>query len=590
MLLLAAACSSSSDDAGATSAENAECAPGDSDGGAPSDDTPKADVLEPSRLLRRASLALRGTSPTDAELDALAAAGDADAQRRFVGTFVDQTLGMPVFYRTMFEFAREWFNTPLMAATADEPEYGAEQQRSVVPCAAGTAKAGALYYYRHHDDPCDGLNADGTPVLQLQVEAWWAPGTMTTLIGDAANTEARALASPGYNDPTMIDCAPGPEGACGCGPHAVGCHFDDKAPGMQEYVWYNPEAQRRLLADEPARLFAHIAWYDRPATDLIANTYSVAPTKLQVAYVRQGIASGALQLLDDDRWWQPAKFSSAPTDPEHAPADPAGWREFQVPDRNPYILADRDYHFDPRVEAGPMRGMPAAGMLTSLGFLDGLPRERLRAARALENLACEQLSPPEGLTFNPYQRDPYSEGPCQHCHKRIDPAAVHFKRWGRTGYASEGWGATFPMPGIGPNWHWPKSWRTSDYPYDRDPWSQWNRWYTHDTGMTPVSQAQIDANPEVVFIDFLVPEQTLLGQRGDGTVGPLGFAKIIIAAGAFDRCVVRKIHGQIMGRDIDPTTEAGYLDVLTEQFVASGRRVRPLVKALTQSDLFQRGL
>ncbi|MCY1015775.1 hypothetical protein [Pyxidicoccus sp. MSG2] len=57
----------------------------------------RSDVLAPSRLLRRASLALRGIPPTDAEY----AEQDAAAQRAFVDTFVDRTLQQPVFYRTM---------------------------------------------------------------------------------------------------------------------------------------------------------------------------------------------------------------------------------------------------------------------------------------------------------------------------------------------------------------------------------------------------------------------------------------------------------------------------------------------------------
>ncbi|MFY2560758.1 hypothetical protein ACN469_24350 [Corallococcus terminator] len=45
-----------------------------------------------------------------------------------------------------------------------------------------------------------------------------------------------------------------------------------------------------------------------------------------------------------------------------------------------------------------------------------------------------------------------------------------------------------------------------------------------------------------------------MGQTSDGTVGPLGFAKMILASGSFDRCVVRHLHAQVVGRDIDPTT------------------------------------
>jgi len=94
----------------------------------------------------------------------------------------------------------------------------------------------------------------------------------------------------------------------------------------------------------------------------------------------------------------------------------------------------------------------------------------------------------------------------------------------------------------------------------------------------------------VVFIDFLPPDQTLLGEVSDGTVGPLGFSKLIIKSGAYDRCVVRRLHQFVLGRDIDPAKETGYLDLLTAQYVADGRKARPFVKHLTQSELFRRGL
>jgi hypothetical protein len=108
--------------------------------------------------------------------------------------------------------------------------------------------------------------------------------------------------------------------------------------------------------------------------------------------------------------------------------------------------------------------------------------------------------------------------------------------------------------------------------------------------MTPVTEAEAEANPEAIFIDFLPPDQTLLGQVSDGTVGPLGFAKMVVASGAFDRCVVRQLHKQVVGRDIDPTTEVGYLDALTATFVDNGRRARPFIKHLTTSATFRSGL
>lgn len=562
---------------------------------------PGTDVLSPLRLLRRASLSLRGTAPTDAEMAELLAAGDATAQSAYVESYVDKLLQHPKFYRTMFELGRDWLNVPMIANSADEPEYGPQQQRSLQRCPSGTPKAGAWHYGRDFaniymveapEDACSGVTATGAPVATRTLEPWWAPGTMVTLVGQAANTSTTGkYAANGAH--VTIQCNGRPEGDCGCGPGAVRCHADyGTYRGWQDYAYWNETGQRRQLSEEPARLFAHLAWYDRPATDLITASYSVGTTNVQAAYVMQGIEGGAVSLVNDDSWWQPAKYMSAAVDPEHTAGDANAWREFQVADRNPFLIADRSYHYDPRTETTPMRGIPAAGMLTTPGFLNGLPRERLRAARAMENLACEIFAPPSGVTFNPYVRDPYNEGPCQHCHKRIDPAAIHFKRWGRTGAAQEGYGAHFLMPDIGTAgvWKWPKAWRTGAYPFDREPWSQWNRWYVADTGLTPVPQALIDQRPEAAFIDFLDPDKSLMGQRSDGTVGPLGFAKLIVAAGAFDRCVVRKLHTRVMGRDIDPTKEVGYLDTLTASFVGGGRKVRPFVKALTKSELFRRGI
>jgi len=545
------------------------------DGGTGPDDT-----LSPSRQLRRASLALRGTPPTDAELSALAASSD---PRAFVDAFVDSTLASPLFYRTMFELARDWFNIPLIANDADAPEYGPKQQRVLEKCPATTVNAGAYVYYRGSLKGCD----TGPTV---SVEPWWAPGTTLTLVGDAANTTNAGTVRTSAGTDVPITCDGRPNGTCGCGLNAVGCWVDPGTyPGWAPFASWNPNGQRRLLSEEPARLFAHLAWHDRPMTDLVLDSRSVGPTELQAAHINQALEGGYVAVLTDDTWWRPSKFVGVPIDPEHAQSDPTAWREYKQPARNPAYLEDRAYKFDPRTQSGAMLGVPAAGVLTSIGFLAAYPRERVRGSRALETFACEVLAPPSSQAFNPYVSDPAREGPCQHCHKRIDPAAIHFKRFAKAGAAFEGWGASYYLPGVGTKWHW-ANFRAGQYPFGGDPFSHWNRWYKPDTALTPSTAANVQANAESVFIDFLPPEQTLLGQTSDGTVGPLGFAKMIVASGAFDRCVVRHLHQQVLGRDIDPSLEIGYLELLTRRFVDNGRAVRPFVKSLTKSDLFKRGL
>jgi hypothetical protein len=551
------------------------------------------DLLSPSRLLRRASMSLRGTPPTDAEYAAQEAAGDEAAQRAFVNTFIDQTLAAPGFYQSMFELGRDWLNVPLAPPTADEPEYGAQQQRAIQQCGSTPPNAGKWAYVREDYEGgmariCAGSTRDGGTPLELTLEPWWAPGTTVTLVGSAANTSDAGITNLNGNW-TTIDCKGRPDGTCGCGPNAVSCHADfQQYAGWENYVSWNQAGSRRQLSEEPARLFAHLAWHDRPLNELIDGTKSVGTTRSISAYVMQGAESGDLSMLADDSWWRPSLFMNAPHDPLHLAGDAEAWREFDVPSVSRVFIADRAYKYDPRSTQAPMLGIPSAGILTSIGFLAGQPRERLRAARALEILGCEVLSPPSGQNFNPYISDPAKEGPCQHCHRRIDPAAIHFKRFAKQGSASEGWGASYLMPAVG-GWRWPNAWRTGTYPYGGEPFSHWNRWYTAGTQMTPVTQAQVDADPLVVFIDFLPPDQTLMGQVSDGTVGPLGFSKLLIASGQYDRCVVRRLHQFVLGRDIDPAKETGYLDLLTAHFVNDGRKVRPFVKRLTQSELFQRG-
>ena len=215
------------------------------------------------------------------------------------------------------------------------------------------------------------------------------------------------------------------------------------------------------------------------------------------------------------------------------------------------------------------------------GLLAGLVRERVRGARLLEMFACETFVPPPPTAhFSPYINDPAGGGPCVTCHSRIDPASIHFKRFMRSG--------TFEMLGIG-NAHLPK-WNTGQYPLNGDPYDRMRRLWLAGTKMTPVTTAQATAEPEALFIDFLPPDQTLYGATSDGTVGPLGFAKMLIASGSFDRCVVRKLHQRFVGRDVDPTAEAGYLEKLVAEFLKNGRKTRPFVRYLAKTPAFRSGL
>ena len=61
-------------------------------------------------------------------------------------------------------------------------------------------------------------------------------------------------------------------------------------------------------------------------------------------------------------------------------------------------------------------------------------------------------------------------------------------------------------------------------------------------------------------------------------------------SGAFDRCVVRKLYGRIVGRDLNPGDEKRSLDALVQKFVGDVRRVRAFIKHLMSQPEFRRGL
>jgi hypothetical protein len=549
------------------------------------------------------TLGISGHLPTRERLVELDAIADPDAQDAWLDAELERLLADPVFYDAMIDFGHTWINVPPVALIADFPEYGLIQARSIMQCPEDTLHAGKWTTpacYLEGCPPCNGLGPDGGPTVVRSIEPWWAEGTTVEVVGFDGDESPFAI-NPRDPGGPPVDCGAATSAVwryeevgqtmCGCGPHLVYCQPALSVEGgYQNQPIGNPDGNRRMTWDEPARLLAHIAWHDRPLDDLIMGAYSVAPRGLQQTYVRYGRRLGLVELDQNERWWRTSQWTG-PVDPHHEPTDPKAWSEFPISDRNPFLLAERDYRFDPRVEpAGSIRGVPAAGVLTMPGFLAGLTRERIRGARALEIFACDRFSPPAPTAvFAPYTNDPAGGGPCMTCHSRIDPASIHFKRFMRVLYTPYPRVGGYDILGVG-NSHFDRSWITGGGSFNIDPWERMNRLWLPDTRMTPVDPTTAVEEPESRYIDFLPPDQTLYGARSDGTVGPLGLSKLLMDSGAFDRCAVRHLHERFVGRDVDPTAEAGYLESLVATFLENGRRVRPFVRHLMHTEAFGRGL
>jgi Protein of unknown function (DUF1592) len=501
--------------------------------------------LGETRLLRRGMLTLLGRAPTIDEYESLVALPVAE-RRTEVLRRLDAALDSSEFAEQALRWGAEYLGTISYDFGFDfvNSQFYGHYALELEPCPPGSIHAGALGNLSIHVEMGDSPTLCDDPNAPLeQVEPWWAPGTTIAVIG-AAGSDVRTVGGIDCGEDAGRDSwgAPG----CSCGPNLVYCF----RPGASfpDDDNFTPVSARRAAFEEPARLFRHILAEDRPLSDLIAADYTVVNRGLAFLYVRHGRQNSDNAGHDDAQWWRDFDGDD-------------DWREIPFSELHPDLLSSRSYAFDPRSNQGLPEGVPAAGVLSMLGTNYAFPRERVRAARWLETFACREFAPPPSdVEFNHYERDPGTEGMCQHCHQVIDPAAMHFKR-------------TFDLAEI----------VGSDYAVRA------TSTFEYDTLMTPVSQATLETNPNAGLIDFMPEDYSLFGVTSDGTIGPLGFAKVLLESGEFDRCAVRRFHRIVLGRDLVPGQDDARIDALVDGFVADERSVRGLIKTLVRDETFAIG-
>jgi hypothetical protein len=556
-------------------------------------------MLSSTRKLRKLFLTLKGTEPTLAEYAAAQSATQSGTFDSFYNASVAQSLSSTEFYNSMLLFGRDYLRVGDYKRGTVEGTVGhsfkGNSSIMLLQCPSGTLNAGAFAHFAltaMHGAELDTA-CDNAATSFAMVEPWWAPQTQVKVLG-RARLQAVTSGTVDCGLPVMTQTSNAefaePIG-CGCGPNLIYC-YPTKLIGQKSYPnemeshAYYPTSLRRLVFEEPARLFAHVVTTDAPFTDLVLGDYTVAPRKLQHMYVRwarMNTDNGTAVDTSTTPWWRNADDT---------------WKQVKFSALHPNLLDSRNYQFDPRTALGAPLGIPSAGVLTQLAPNSAFPRERVRAARYLEIFACKIFAAPDpSLIFTPpYIDDPARQGACQHCHQSIDPAAIHFKRLEIEDNQPRHHQGHPNLGGIG-SWQWN---RVSTLNFDDpnspggkfwfQPYGRWNTSFTENTMMTPASTGLLTTKPDARFLDFLPPTEKLLGQTSDGTIGPLGFAKLIVSSGHFDRCAVQKIFARVMGRQLDLSREAGRETVLTKRFVDGGRKVKPFIESLVKEAEFGSGL
>ncbi len=580
---------------GLDSSLDATCPPDDDAGPL----TPSGAPLSHSRWLRRVSFVLHGRPPHPSERAPLLAAETDEARTQVVLDAIDAGLRHTDFYEQMLTFGHHWMRNGHFLTGAQGDGYWGNMSSHLGQCGADSAHPGA--YHRGHLADVAALCSDaGAPTREET--PWWAPDTTITLVGDAASLDTYVMDGDNRRDCGIVTggyySLTNPNG-CGCGPHAMWCY-----PGQGLGTGHDRQgSQRREMWEEPARLVAHLAWHDRPLSDVVLGNYTVATNAIRAWYLRFGRQTGLYPELDERTdWFRPASDDS-PRDPLHPdPADTNAWRELVPETLAPQLLSltggvasadpNRTFRWDPRTDDGPAPGLPAAGVLTMPGPNSSFPRERPRAARFLEIFACREFDPPPTDQHFPALGDDLATtGSCMHCHAQMDPVAIAFRRWVFIPFSY------VALPALADLGNYPVPDDLFD-PARRYPYGGWfkagaDRWrmnWLPDTTMTPVPAATAEASPRTLFMDTIPPEYALFGEHTDGTMGPLGFAKVLVSSGVFDRCAVRRIYERVVGRPLDPAREARAIDVLAEEFASQGRQLRPMIRALLQRDEFRRGL
>jgi hypothetical protein len=512
--------------------------------------------VEPTRMLRRGYLALANRPPTIEEYEALLEVPQ-DQRRDAALQQLDALLEGPEFDDVVLRWAIELLRIGSYDFRFDfvnddfDGHYSIEYQT----CPADTLHAGAMGMLNDLSDWGEPwATCDDPDAVLTDVEPWWAPGTTVRMIG-AAGTSVREV--DGTDCGRVRGTLQTPAHGCSCGPHLLYC----KRAGFPDHDNFDPVSTRRSLFEEPARLVQHVIRNEKPFSDVVLGDYTVVNRGLRFVYYRNARQDGANAFLDDSEWFR--EFDSD-----------TQWKQTKFEDMHPNLLSDRDIRFDPRTQDGTPPGLPAAGVLTTLGANYAFPRERVRGARWLETFACREFTPPPAdVEFHPYQRDPGTEGVCEHCHQLIDPAAMHFKRM---------YGGGAQLGGIG-------AWSLLELSPEDTFRKRSISTFEYDTLMTPVDTLRLEENPDAALIDFLPENYTLFGRTGDGTIGPLGFAKLLVESGEFDRCMVRRVHEWVTGRDLSPGRDDATIDGFVESFVGSDRNVKALIREIVRSDGFTIG-
>ena len=383
------------------------------------------------------------------------------------------------------------------------------------------------------DDREDTLLADGRARVNsegmdgwVNVHPYWERDPSVMIPVCALDAQTNAMSSSG-RDCSSREAINDP--GCGCGPNLIWC--DTQAVQDAIVNGFNRDVELRIAA---------VLEGDEPYTELFTS--------------RRSFVNGAIvhYLRHQARWYNSVPLLPLPYEldqlPDLAYTDLDRWVELELPAMH-------------------------AGVLTSPAYLLRFQTNRSRASHFYDAFLCAPFTPPAGtlpVSSEAEQRelDLQLRAGCRYCHAILEPAGAH---WGRWAMQSGGY--------LNPTQFPPFLQECADCARGEETCSDTCRLNYVTRALSAQEEPYLGG---MRVYEFLRPEHVSHVEDG-----PSALIRGGLADGRFTTCTVRRTTEWMIGRPIT-NDDVAYTEQFEAAFVASGFRLKPLVSAIVQSDLYGR--
>jgi hypothetical protein len=239
------------------------------------------------------------------------------------------------------------------------------------------------------------------------------------------------------------------------------------------------------------------------------------------------------------------------------------------------VLPGLGFSDDPANFVEFIRDAQHSGVLTTPAWLLRFPTQRSRVAQFYDAFLCKHFAPPADAVVPPPEDSCNRENNlakrcgCNYCHATIEPTGAH---WGRFGERN----AQYLKPEVFPK-------------YDakcRDCALAGNTTCDNECGNYVMQAYDGDgANSLGLLRTYLyrTPDE-----EPNIVAGPRLLVERMLQTGDLERCAVRNVWKEFVGRPMSAQEEGMYLETLARDFVSDGRNFKSLIRRVVTSDAYRR--